>query len=180
VEVVSATPDQESVLANLLELYAYDLSEPADLHVGPDGRYGYQSLPLYWKEKSRLPFLVEVDGHLGGFVLVSQGSRISHDSKVWDMAEFFVLRRYRRLGIGATIAHEIWHRFPGRWEVRVLETNQPAQMFWQTTISAFTGMLTLPVRVEQGEQHRLMFAFDCSNLTGHNNALEPTFEDTRG
>jgi predicted acetyltransferase len=166
VEVVSAAPEQQAVIANLLELYAYELSEAADLHVGSDGRYGYQSLPLYWKDKSRAPFLVKVDGHLGGFVLVSQGSRITHDPEVWDMAEFFVLRRYRRLGVGTKIAQEIWRRFPGRWEVRVLETNQPAVTFWQAAITSFTGRLTLPVRVEQGKQHRWMFAFDSSNWAG--------------
>lgn len=66
VEVLSAARGQEPVLANLLELYAYELSELADLHLKPDGRYGYESLSLYWKERSRLPFLVKVDGHLGG------------------------------------------------------------------------------------------------------------------
>jgi predicted acetyltransferase len=171
VELVSAAPEQQAVLANLLELYAYELSEAADLHVGPDGRYGYESLPLYWKEKSRVPFLVKVDGHLGGFVLVSQGSRITDDPGVWDMAEFFVLRRYRRLGVGTRIAQEIWRRFAGRWEVRVLETNQPALTFWQAAITSFTGRLTLPVRVEQGQQHRLMFTFDSSNWAEPHNGL---------
>src|SRR4051794_28522114 len=105
VEVVSAAPEHESVLANLFELYAYELSELselADLHLGSDGRYGYPSLPLYWKEKTRVPFLVTVDGYLGGFALISRGSRITNDSAVWDIDQFFVLRRYRRLGVGTT------------------------------------------------------------------------------
>jgi hypothetical protein len=41
VEVSSAASDQEAVIANLFELYAYDLSQTFDLHTGPDGRYGY-------------------------------------------------------------------------------------------------------------------------------------------
>jgi predicted acetyltransferase len=163
VEVLSAARDQEPVLANLLELYAYDLSEPADLYLAPDGRYGYESLSLYWNDESRLPFLVKVDGCLGGFALISRGSLISGDCSVWDMAEFFVLRRYRRRGVGATVAQEIWRRFRGPWEVRVLEANTPAQMFWQRTISAFTGVLAEPIRVEQGGKQRLLFAFDCSD-----------------
>jgi predicted acetyltransferase len=179
VEVVSAPRDQESVLANLLELYAYDLSEVFNLYLRPDGRYGYEPLPLYWQEESRFPFLVKVDGYLAGLALISRGSLISGDSNIWDMAEFFVLRRYRRMGVGAAAAQEIWRRFPGSWEVRVLETNQPAQMFWQATIRAFTGVLTEPVRVEHGGKQRLLFAFDCLDVATPNNALQPTCEDAR-
>lgn len=176
IEVVSATRDQQSVLGNLLELYAYDLSEVFDLNLGPDGRYGNESLPLYWSESSRFPFLIKVNGYVGGFVLISQGSLISGDANVWDVAEFFVLKRYRRLGIGATVAHEIWGRFPGSWEVRVLETNASAQKFWHTTISAFTGTLAKSVRINHREKQWLLFAFDSSDVTAPNNRSQATRE----
>lgn len=162
VEVVSAAADQEPVLTRLVELYAYDLSDAFDLNIGPDGRYGYPSLPLYWKEESRLPFLVKVDGHLGGFVLISRGSLVGNGADVWDMAEFFVMKRYRRAGIGAKVAHEVWRRHPGPWEVRVVEANAAALIFWQRAISAFTGTAIVPVRVEQGGRQRFLFSFDSS------------------
>jgi len=168
VEVLAAAHDQESVVANLFELYAYDLSEMFDLHLRPDGRYGYQSLPLYWSEPSRFPLLIEVEKCLAGFALVSRGSLISGDQDVWDMAEFFVLKRYRRTHVGAKAAHEIWSRFPGRWEVRVLEANKPAMMFWQATIASFTGAATHPVPIQQGGKPRLCFAFTCAGSVAAN------------
>lgn len=180
VEVLPAARDQQSVLANMLELYAYDLSKAFDLHLGSDGRYGYDSLPLYWKEETRLPFLIKVDGRLSGFALVSRGSLVSGNRSVWDMAEFFVLKRYRRLGVGAMAAQELWRRLPGQWEVRVLKTNEPALLFWQTTIAAFTGAKTEPVPVEQGGRLRLSFAFESSGSVAPNNALQTTCEDARG
>ena len=121
IELVPAAPDQESVLANLLELYAHDFSEFRYLELGADGKFGYSGLPLYWAENGRHPFLVRVDGKLAGLVLVKRGSEVSGAETVWDMAEFFVLRGYRRRGIGTQIAHEVWRRFPGAWEVRVME-----------------------------------------------------------
>jgi len=138
IEVIRAGPEQEPVLANLLELNAHDFSGLLDLQMGPDGRFGYPALARYWHDEGRFPFLVWVEGRLAGFVLVSQGSRIRDDPRVWDMAEFFVLRRYRKRGIGAAVAREVWRRFPGEWEVRVLETNRPARAFWRATIGAFT------------------------------------------
>jgi predicted acetyltransferase len=139
VAVIAACPEQEPVLANLLELYAHDFSEWFDLRLRPDGRFGYPSLPLYWQEQGRWPFLVTVDGYLAGLALVSTGSRIDGDPRVLDMAEFFIVRGYRKRGIGAAVAHEVGRRLPGRWEVRVLEGNHPARAFWAAAVAAFTG-----------------------------------------
>ena len=140
VEVVAATADQETVLANLLELYAHDFSEISDLRLDANGRFGYTPLPLYWQETNRYPFLVKVDNNLAGFVLVKKGSAVSGDENVLDIAEFFILRGYRRHGIGLRVAHEVWRKFPGRWEVRVTERNQAAQAFWSRAVAAFMGI----------------------------------------
>lgn len=162
VEVSTAAYDQKPVVENLFELYAYDLSDTFDLHLGPEGRYGYPSLSLYWTEATRFPLLIKVDEHLAGFALVSRGSVISGDPDVWDMAEFFVMKRYRRTRVGARAAHALWSRFKGRWEVRVVETNRPALMFWQSAIASFTEAATPPVSVQQGGRQRLCFAFSCA------------------
>ena len=57
---------------------------------------------------------------------------------VAERAAHPILRKYRRQGIGAVVAQEIRRRSTGVWDVRVLESNQPAQAFWEVTISAFT------------------------------------------
>src|SRR5215216_5736691 len=117
VAIIPALEEQEPILANLLELYAHDFSEFIDLRLGADGRFGYRYLPLYWKEPDRYPFLIMVNDQLAGFVFVRRGSEISNDTDVWDMAEFFIVRGYRRRGIGTEVAHKIWRNFPGKWEV---------------------------------------------------------------
>ncbi|HEU0053606.1 MAG TPA: GNAT family N-acetyltransferase [Longimicrobium sp.] len=136
VEVTSASPDEEALLANLLELYSHDMSEFLDVTIGADGRFGYPPLPLYWREEGRHPFLLKVDGAVAGFALVARGSRAFGDPNVWDMSEFFVLRGYRRRGIGAAAAREVWRRITGKWDVRVLDAN-PALAFWRATAESF-------------------------------------------
>jgi predicted acetyltransferase len=161
IEVIPATRDQEPVLANLLELYAHDFSELIGLQLQSDGRFGYPSLPLYWQEERRYPFLVTVEGRLAGFVLVAGGSRTSGDPDVWDMAEFFIVRGYRRRGIGAAVAQEVWARFPGSWEVRVRDINKPAHAFWRTAISQFTGSDAPEADFQQGEKRWWVFSFNA-------------------
>jgi len=124
IEIITATIEQESVLANLLELYAYDFSEFSEIRIKADGRFGYPLLPLYWQEPNRFPFLVKVDGNLAGLALIKQGSEISGDPLSWDVAEFFIMRGYRKHGVGRQVAHQIWQKFPGQWEIRVMPLRQ--------------------------------------------------------
>jgi predicted acetyltransferase len=164
IEVTPAGPEQESILANLLELYGHDFSEFHDLEIGADGRFGYRSLPLYWSEPGRHPFLVYVGDKLAGLVLVKRGSEVSGNEHVWDMAEFFVLRGYRRRGIGTQMAHEVWRRFPGRWEVRVMQSNAPAPHFWAHAISIFTGEAIHTVRFEKDGKCWKLFSFESESV----------------
>lgn len=48
------------------------------------------------------------------------------------VAEFFVLRKYRRARVGTRAALFIFRRCPGRWEVPVVWCNPPALAFWRS------------------------------------------------
>lgn len=161
VELVHATQEQESIVANLLELYVHDFSEFHHVELGADGRFGYKHLSLYWSEADRYAFLVKVYGRLAGLVLVKRGSGVSGSEAVWDMGEFFVVRGYRRQGIGMMVAHEMWKGFPGPWEVRVMESNRMALDFWQRAVTTFTGEVIRPTFFEKEGERWWVFAFDC-------------------
>lgn len=138
--LAAATPQEAPLLANLLELYAHDLSDVFKLDLGPDGRFGYAQLPLYFSEPDkRMPFLMRSGGQLAGFALVTRGSPMSEDPNVLDMAEFFVVRRHRRVGIGARAAALLWNRYPASWIVRVSAGNAAGREFWTRTLSRYSS-----------------------------------------
>lgn len=142
-----AGPQDERLLANLLELYSHDLSEVFDIEPGPDGRFGYEYLPLYWTEPDRrFPFLIRSGTRIVGFVLAMRGSPVMDDPDVLDIAEFFVLRRHRRSGIGRRAAFLLWDRLPGRWTVRVSEENRAALPFWSKVIAEYSGGTAVEAR----------------------------------
>ena len=139
-----ATAADHTLLSNLLELYIHDLSRAfPNLELGPDGRFGYPRLPLYWSEPDRrFAFLIKCSGRVAGFVFVTRGSPDSpetEDENELDVAEFFVMRRYRRSGVGRRAAFLIWKHFPGTWTVRVSEGNPGALEFWSDVVGEFTG-----------------------------------------
>jgi predicted acetyltransferase len=144
------------IVANLLQLYAHDFSEFHEVELGPDGRFDYAPLPLYWSDPDRHPFLVRMDGNLAGFVLVK------NEGRVWDMVEFFVARGYRRQGIGTAIAHDVFRRFAGPWEVRVMQANRSALPFWERAISEFTGRPIQSILFEKDGKSWKLFSFDST------------------
>src|SRR5262249_55888480 len=109
-----ATVADAALLANLLELYVHEMSEIFPVEIGADGRFGYPELPRYWSEPStHLAFLIRTGPHVGGFALVTRGSAATTDPQDFDLAEFFILRSYRRTGLGRGAAFALWDRVRG-------------------------------------------------------------------
>jgi predicted acetyltransferase len=102
------------------------------IDVEDDGRFAIPvSLPSYWEgpdASKRHPFLVRADCRLAGFALIGQ---IGVDPVTWDMGEFFILRKYRRSGLGRQVAYALFDGFAEDWEVRELPSNTMAQAFWR-------------------------------------------------
>jgi predicted acetyltransferase len=92
-----------------------------------------------------------VDDKLAGFALVLARSRLTGTSGVFDMAEFFVMRSYRRKGVGLAAAHAAFARFKGPWEVRQQDENAAATSFWRRAIGAYTGGNYREVRSSSAE-----------------------------
>jgi predicted acetyltransferase len=160
VTLVPARPEDRALLANLLELYVHDLSEIFDVTPGEDGRFGYERLPLYFSEpERRFAFLIRFRGRIAGFALVTRGSPGSDDPDVLDVAEFFVLRGYRRFGVGRQAAVALWDRLRGAWLVRVSEANRAGLPFWDGVIREYThGAYTAATRAGSPNPWRV-FAF---------------------
>jgi predicted acetyltransferase len=127
VEVVQALDDDRTVIQRLLQLYHYDFSEFDGSDVNPHGEYLHRYFDEYWTDSDRKAFLFWAEGALAGFALVFTG-------EPHDIAEFFVMRKYRRRGVGARAAASLFDQFPGRWTVRQQLANPAATAFWRKAI----------------------------------------------
>ena len=136
VTVRRAAAADEPVLSRMLELYQHDLSDIWDQDLDAQGRYGYQ-LAKFWTDPSCMAVLFLVGGHYAGFALVDGLTRRS-TNQLW-MSQFFVLKKYRRLGIGASAACRVFDQLRGRWEVGQMEGNDAARTFWRVTISRYAA-----------------------------------------
>ena len=113
VVVVPAGCGVASTIRSLNQLYLHDLSEGAGWDVGEDGHFADADVDGYWLDNRTHPFLIRVGGKLGGFAVVDSYSHLTGQPGVHDMAEFFILRRYRRSRVGQRAARLLFGRFPG-------------------------------------------------------------------
>ena len=137
IEITEATLDDKPVLRRLLEFKDYELSPFDNSDVNEHGEFGYRYLDHYWTEEGRHAFLVRVDGQLAGFAMVTT-HHYTPDAQ-FSMAEFLIMRRFQKQGVGTAVAIDIFSRFPGTWEIQQLRKHAGAQQFWRKTISNFTS-----------------------------------------
>ncbi|CAN5904793.1 GNAT family N-acetyltransferase [soil metagenome] len=120
----------------MLELYQHDLSDIWDQDLDAHGEYGY-ALDRFWHDPDCHAFVATVDGRYAGVALVDGQVKLGQ-AGFW-MSQFFVLKKYRRRGVGDTLATTLFDRLPGRWEVGQMPDNLPAQAFWRRVIGAYTS-----------------------------------------
>ena len=126
---------RRAALEAMFQLYVHDFSEhwagqPRG-ELQEDGRFpDYPYLDRYWVEPARSAWFIRVDGHLAGFALLSATSH-SGDPADHDMAEFFVVRKHRRGGIGFAAARQLIGPRTGQWEIAVTRANVGALAFWR-------------------------------------------------
>lgn len=145
IELRRAKPSERVAIENLFELYVHDFSEQwwdrPDGEVNDDGRF-VENLPLdaYWSQEGHIPLLLRLNGHLVGFALLDDRSHSGGGELDRNMAEFFVLRKHRRGGVGTSAAQAIFSAYPGRWEADVARRNTGALAFWRKAISSHPGV----------------------------------------
>lgn len=129
-EVVSAGDVERPTISNLIQLYLYDMASTTPFPVGEDGKYAYTMLDEFWEH----PYVLKADGEIAGFALVIDRCPITQTSSCWFLAEFFVLRPYRRKSIGRAAFTELKARHPGLWHVATVIDNHKGEAFWSTII----------------------------------------------
>lgn len=143
IKMILANENDKQVLKNLMQLYRHDFSVYDNEDVDEFGRYEYPYLDDYWIEPTRFPFFIQVGGNYAGFVLIRHGcynfKTQQEDQTLLSIAEFFVMRKYRRKGIGEWVANWAFDEFAGRWQVTTPLNNHAAKQFWKNTISSYTN-----------------------------------------
>jgi len=122
------------------------------------GEIGHREPDLiahWFGDPNNYPLLILKDREPVGFARVVRPMAAGAPQRIdYRMAEFFVLRTRRRLGIGRTAVQLILSRFAGRWEITEYLRNSGAVNFWRRVVSGYTKG-TYQERIINGEVHQV-------------------------
>jgi predicted acetyltransferase len=131
VDLVVVAEEHKHVLANLLQFYRYDFSVTRGYELTPHGTFVCRYLDNYFTEDGRDACFITVGGQLAGFTMTR---RLEDGAR--EVAEFFVVRRYRRHGVGRDAARQMFRRHPGEWLLAFDHDNFEAARFWPSVVAA--------------------------------------------
>jgi len=136
IQFVPAALSDYPIIQNMGRFYVYDMSEYMGWGIEEDGLYECISFKHYFQKENTFPFLIKYDNELSGFVIID---KVGSSSEIeFNMAQFFILRKFKHKGIGRHVAHECFNKFRGNWEVMVIPGNEGAYRFWRSTIKNYT------------------------------------------
>jgi predicted acetyltransferase len=134
VELIQTGPEEAELIRNLYQYYAYESSDWEQEDVEGDGRFYIhdEHLARYWQDPQWSANLLLVDGFIAGFLLI-EGSELPGIDAV-ELADLFILKRYRRKGIGRAIATQVLCSGTANWLVRFYDQDEVSQAFWRTVL----------------------------------------------
>jgi predicted acetyltransferase len=139
VHLNKAVRAQEPIFQKLAQLYTHDFSEfwagTARGDLNADGCFDPYPMDKYWDNPDWSASLIWHGKALAGFALVNDESH-SGGPVERNMAEFFILRKYRGIGLGRGAAKMLFAAHPGSWEVAVARKNIQAFEFWRAIITS--------------------------------------------
>ena len=145
--IIEAVPaSQKQILARHFQFYLNE--HAAFTGKGPqDGVFRYRWLDAYWQAgERRWPFWMRRGDDVVAFAFI----RFDDDDKHYELAEFFVVNRYRGQGHGDRLAKDVIQRFDGAWKLNQVKTNKRAIAFWRRVIGEITNYTEAPLMREDG------------------------------
>lgn len=141
--IETASPAEKPVVARLLQLYLHDFSTFASADgpygcVDDQGRFAYPPFERYWCKADHEVVIMRRAGQLAGFAMLNDWSASGLGTER-AIAEFFILRKFRRTGLGRRAAIDIIAHRTAVWEIAAADYNVPAQQFWAAVVPALTG-----------------------------------------
>jgi predicted acetyltransferase len=93
----------------------------------------------WFGDPNAFPLIILKAAEPVGFAMVARATPSAAKPRIdYRMAEFFIARARRRLGIGQTAVPLILSRFAGRWEITEYLRNAGAVSFWRGVVAAYT------------------------------------------
>ncbi len=152
-----AAPADRLWIQSVYRDYLDDLNPGTGLfpRLGEIGHREPDQIAHWFGDPNTYPLVIMRGDETVGFARVVRVLPTARQPRIdYRLAEFFIARPRRRLGIGQTAVQLILSRFAGRWEITEYLRNATAVSFWRRVVGSYTqGSFT--ERVTNGEVHQV-------------------------
>jgi predicted acetyltransferase len=138
IEIVQVSKNEKEILRNLLEKYNYEFSQYDNNDVNELGLYGYDWLDCYWTEEKRWAYIIKYNNKIAGFMMINDYQETPGIKTDYSMAEFFIMYKYRRMGIGKHAVKYAFDKYKGKWQLKRHPKNIGSVYFWNKIIKEYT------------------------------------------
>lgn len=161
IQLVQTGTEHAELIRNLYQFYAYESSDWEQEDVEVDGRFYVhdEHLARYWSEPQWSANLILADGFIAGFLLIERSELPGIDAL--ELADLFVLKKYRRMGIGRALATQVLLDGETPWLVRFYDHDHAAQAFWHSVLDD----LPRPVQRIEPEDDEQLITFLIAPVT---------------
>jgi predicted acetyltransferase len=153
-----AQPADRLWIQSVYRDYLDDLNPGTGLFpaLGEIGHREPDQIAHWFGDPNTYPLVIARGSEPVGFARVLRASLSAPPRTRTDyrMAEFFITRARRRLGVGRMAVELILNRFAGRWEITEYLRNAEAVRFWRRVVSLYTRG-NYQERIVNGEVHQV-------------------------
>ena len=136
-EIVTTDSSQKKTIWNLFQLYCYDSTDWDPEDVGVSGFYalddGYFS--QYWTVPGWSAHILKMANNIVGFLLIERSDVPGVNAP--EFADLFILKKYRRQGIGKEVVQRVVVTSGQPWVITVFDDDTAAKAFWSNVFKQF-------------------------------------------
>ena len=147
--------ENKQVLKNIYQYYLHDLSAYNDEDIDGEGLYDVNFLDLFWEKEGLSAFFIEINEQILGFILLQSGKYAPPSGEDYYVSEFFILKKYRRKGVGRKAVETLFGMFSGNYLLAQMPNNNPAIKFWKSIYLQLT--LDYKENLEDSREGKLLF-----------------------
>lgn len=85
-----------------------------------------------------------------GFILLQSGPFSNQEFADYVLNSFFILRKYRRKGLGKVACTKFFEMYPGRYAISQAQSNIPAIKFWESVYESNSVSVYEKEEIEDG------------------------------
>ncbi len=126
-----------------------DQSEEKNKSINPA-----EILKNYWAQSPIWPYLMIVGDEVAGFCMLRH---YPGEFETIDIDQYYVVKTFRRQGVGIKSLTMLVKMHPGNWLIRVLKPNDGAFKFWVNAVESCIGK-NYENRNEKDDMHFIRFS----------------------